>query len=361
VQIAADRLEPGARRGIVPDVQDQAAAVGIARGQHLQALAQRFGLCPGHRLAPDAAAQLVEQRRDGTGGNHASVEQDGEPRAKLGDIVEEMRGEDHERPLADLGEQVVEACALGRIETGGRLVDDHQVRLAEQGLGDAEAAAHAAGEARHPAPAHLVEVGPLQQRMHLLAPRSGRTDALQHGQVIEQLLGREPRVDAELLRQVAQHAPQPVRLCEDIHALEGYAAAAGALQGGDDAHQRGLARPVRPEQAVDAARHVEVDVVQRAHAPWIGVRESTDLQRLRAGRRGGRAFGLQRRHIVHDVPQRASIDSIGTATATPSRNKEVDARCLHERDKDDRHRPEASSGWLLVCIVVLAPAPVVSF
>ena len=44
------------------------------------------------------------------------------------------------------GEQVEEAVALLGIEAGGRLVDDDQLGVADQRLGDAEPLPHAAGE-----------------------------------------------------------------------------------------------------------------------------------------------------------------------------------------------------------------------
>ena len=49
------------------------------------------------------------------------------------------------------------------IEAGGRLVDDHQPRIAEQRLRDAEALAHAAGERAELALAHVPQIDLLQQ------------------------------------------------------------------------------------------------------------------------------------------------------------------------------------------------------
>ena len=65
----------------------------------------------------------------------------------------------------------MKAKPLGRVEPGRRLVDDDDLRIAEQRLGDAEALAHAAGEGRDRALARVEEVGLLQQRLNLLAPQ----------------------------------------------------------------------------------------------------------------------------------------------------------------------------------------------
>ena len=90
---------------------------------------------------------------------------DRHPAAQLRHVVDDVRGEDHDGVLADLAEQVQKAHALGGIEAGGRLVDDDQLRVAEQRDRDAEALAHAAGVAAELLLPHVVQVGLLQQRV----------------------------------------------------------------------------------------------------------------------------------------------------------------------------------------------------
>lgn len=57
-----------------------------------------------------------------------------------------------------------------------------------------------------------------------------------------------------------------------------------------DPHKCGLSGAVGPEQAIDAARHVEIDVDQGLSATRIGVREASNCERL-AARRGNRRVG----------------------------------------------------------------------
>jgi hypothetical protein len=71
-------------------------------------------------------------------------------RAQLRDVLHDVRGEDDDAVLADLAQQVEEAHALGRVEPRGGLVDDDELRVAEQRDGDAEALAHAARVAAEP-------------------------------------------------------------------------------------------------------------------------------------------------------------------------------------------------------------------
>ena len=91
-------------------------------------------------------------------------------RAEVADVFDDVRGEDDHDVLADLREQVVKAHALLGIESRGRLVDDDQLRIAEQRLRDAEALPHAAGEGAEVLLARVVEVRPLQQRVDGVAP-----------------------------------------------------------------------------------------------------------------------------------------------------------------------------------------------
>jgi len=69
-----------------------------------------------------------------------------------------VRGKNDNSVLADLKEQIEKALPLGRIETGCGFVDDDELGISEQRLGDTEAAAHAAGVSRHGFSTHVVEV-----------------------------------------------------------------------------------------------------------------------------------------------------------------------------------------------------------
>ena len=87
-------------------------------------------------------------------------------------VLDDVRGEDDDAVLAELAEQVEEAHALGRIEAGRGLVDDDQLRVAEQRDGDAEALPHAARVAAQLLLAHVPQVGLAQQRLDDVAPRA---------------------------------------------------------------------------------------------------------------------------------------------------------------------------------------------
>ena len=101
-------------------------------------------------------------------------------------------------------EQIEEAIALGRVEAGGRLVDDDELRIGEQRLGDAEALLHAAGVGAEGLLAHVPEIGLLQQGIDHLVALGLVGDAFQDGEVVQHVEGGHLRIDAELLRQIAE-------------------------------------------------------------------------------------------------------------------------------------------------------------
>src|SRR5678815_2998682 len=80
---------------------------------------------------------------------------------------------------------------------------------------------------------------------------------------------RDVLVDVEVAKQrvVLEHQADVAlarRLRREVHAVEQRAAAVGALEAGQDAQQRGLARPRRAEQGDQpAARDLERDLVER--------------------------------------------------------------------------------------------------
>src|SRR5690606_37489792 len=106
--------------------------------------------------------------------------------------------------LADLAQQVEKADALDRVETRSRLVDDDQLRVAEQRDGDAEALSHTARVRAELLPANVPQIRAPEQRLDDLAARLRLRDAFQHRDMLEQPFGPRLRVEAERLRQVAQ-------------------------------------------------------------------------------------------------------------------------------------------------------------
>ena len=109
-----------------------------------------------------------------------------------------------------------------------------------------------------------------------LFSRPALSDALEHCEVIEQVLRADFGIDAELLRQVAERLAYFVLLVQHVDLTETNGALVRILQCGEDAHQRGLSCAVGTEQAVHPGRNGERHVLQRLHAVGVRLRDAAN-------------------------------------------------------------------------------------
>ena len=277
LQVGRDRLEAVVGRLVGQDVQHGPA--GLQPGRDDRELVAHFvEVLAVDRLAPDPPLDLTDQIRRRALKLNPAIGDHRHLRAQVGHIIDNMGRQDHRLFFADLGQQVVKAIALFRVQPGGGLVDDQQFRIAKQRLGNPEALAHAAGIAGHRLLAVIVQVGLDQQRLHRLAPGLAIVDPLEQRNVVEQILGIDARINAEILRQITQHRPDPVRLGADIDTLEMNRAAIGRLQRGNRAHQRRLAGPVGPQQPEHPGRNGQADIIQRPNVIAVSLAQTFDHQ-----------------------------------------------------------------------------------
>ena len=229
-------------------------------------------------LLPDAAPHAVHQIPRLAARRDAAPVHDRHVRTEVGDVLHDVRREDHDHVLPDLGEEVVEAVALLGVQARRRLVHDDEPGVAEQRLRDAEALAHPAGVGSGRLLAHVPEVRLAQQGLDGRAALLGVGQPLEDGEVVQELDGGDARVHAEVLRQVAELAAHGIGVREHVDAVEGHAARVRVLQRRDRPHQRRLARPVGAEKPEHADPDVEADPVQGAHAVRVGLGEAFDRQ-----------------------------------------------------------------------------------
>src|SRR5262249_49540956 len=91
------------------------------------------------------------------------------------------------------------------------------------------------------------------------------------------LAHREILIEAEALRHVADVVLDLVRLCADVVAEARAATFVGSEQTAQHADGRGLARPVRPEEAVDLSALDAQRQIAHGLAPVEGFRQALDL------------------------------------------------------------------------------------
>ena len=181
-------------------------------------------------------------------------------------LLEVLGGEQHGRPLAhQLFDDAPEVLSALGVEAGGWLVQEEDWRARDQRGRQVEAATHAARVGlEHP----VAGVGQAEGLQELVGP-PGRGAAAQVGEPpdhVDVLVPGQVLVDRGVLAGQTDEAAYHVGLLRDVVPEHGATARVGLEDGGEDPHGRGLARPVRAEQAehgpgLDAER----DTVERAH------------------------------------------------------------------------------------------------
>ena len=176
-------------------------------------------------------------------------------------VGNDVSGENHDAFAGKVRKQVAEADAFFGIEPGGRFVDDEQLRIVEQGLGDADTLLHSPGE---PAQRALADVGEVNQVEQFVNAALGgrRIQAFDCGQVLQELDRIQVGVNAEILRQIAEDGAHGIRVYGQVDVVPCDLARSGASDGGEDAHQCGLAGPVWTQQAQYAGSEFEAEVAQ---------------------------------------------------------------------------------------------------
>jgi hypothetical protein len=122
------------------------------------------------------------------------------------DVLDQVGGHDHGRVLAKIADQRAERDPLLGVEAGRRLIQQQQVRVVHDRLRDAHPAQHAARQRAQPGLGPGAEVDPFDGRGHCRR-HPVRGHLLEQREVLDELGHGERRVIAEVLRQVAEPAP----------------------------------------------------------------------------------------------------------------------------------------------------------
>ena len=308
-----------------------------------------------HRLSPprqDRWARLVAlvgrphppgggggQLGRGAGEVHPPLQQHDDLGADRGDVVGLVGGQHDHRVARQVGQQLPEPQPLLRVQPGRRLVQDQQVRLAEQGLGDAQALPHPAGQGPYPRAGAAFQPDGGQHPGHLLGAAAPVGDLLQDRHVVQEPGDREVPVIAQLLRQVAEPPADlhPLRRIPRVQAEHRHPPRVRLVDGGQDRQQRRLARAVRAEQAGDPPVQGEIDLVQ---GPGGAVPPG---QAVGADSCGAHVHG----HLVHPNSKRSRRASSTTAAGAQHGGARELGVPLHDqqrnvirRQQQHRQRPQ---------------------
>jgi hypothetical protein len=188
-----------------------------------------------------------------------------DPVGHLLGLLDVVRGQDDgDAAVAQVAHQLPHLAPQLDVDAGRRLVEEQDLRLVRQRLGDQHPALHAAGQ-RHDFAVLLVPQGQVLQHLFDV----GRIRRLAE-QTAAEADGGPHRLE-HLGGEFLGHQPDPrARLAvlrDDVVAVGRHGARRRPHQAADDADQRRLAGPVRPQQREDlAVADLQTDVLQRLEA-----------------------------------------------------------------------------------------------
>ncbi len=170
---------------------------------------------------------------------------------------------------ADAGDQIPELASREGIDAGGRLIEDEQVRIMDQGTAQSELLLHATGELAGGPSKKGPEPGGPGQRLDAPRPLAGILPEQPPEEF--QILGHRKRwieVPPETLGHVGDSWADRLAMAGIRHRTAKHLHLPGLYRPGarNQRHQARFAHAVRADQAGHAARrNIEADPVERAH------------------------------------------------------------------------------------------------
>ena len=170
-------------------------------------------------------------------------------------VVKDVAGEDDGAPAAQPGDQVQDVGAASRVECRRGFVEQQELRVTDQGAGQAEPLGHTARETADPSVGRVGEAGCAECAVHFRA--TGVSTDQGAGQVDDFVCG-EPAVEVGDVRTDGD----PLSRNGDRDS-----SGVGATHPGQDGQQRGLASAVGSHEAVHAPGGTRTSTSNRPAPP----------------------------------------------------------------------------------------------
>ncbi|CCH16009.1 Protein of unknown function [Micromonospora lupini str. Lupac 08] len=267
--------------GALVDVEAQTALVGGLQLVDVRLAVERLGgLRGGGQVETDkhdVAGDLPLELRWGALGDDLAVVHDRDPVAERVGLVEVVRGdEDGHAVAAQSPDLVPHVGAALRVEAGGRLVQEDDLRLVDDAERDLDAPTLAAGVGLALAVGVLGELEGLQRADGALL-RVGLADAVHPGVQDQFLAGGGLVPGAAALRDVADATPHLRRVLAQVGAGDGGLAAVRLDERGEHPQRGGLAGAVGAEEAEDLTLgDLQVDAPYGVHRLRLSTRAGAE-------------------------------------------------------------------------------------
>ena len=220
-------------------------------------------------VAEDLDADHRRLRGDGGRGRvpqQPSAVDHHDPVADPLELAEQVRGDDHRdaEVRTDPADELEHVVAPGGVEPVGRLVEQDERRVVDQGLGELDPLPHPGGVAAH-RPVPLLVQTDVPERVGGPFARGRGGQARHPPHVHDELGGGHVRRQAVVLGHVADALAdgRPVR--GDVVAEDGGRARGRGEQAQQDLQERGLARAVGTDEPRDPGLHLDGQVLDGGH------------------------------------------------------------------------------------------------
>ncbi len=168
-----------------------------------------------------------------------ALEQNRHPAGHPLDLAEDVGGDEYRALPRQRPDVPSHLDDLVRIEAVGGLVQDEQVRIAQQGLRDGDALAVAARELSDEATPHAAERQTFDRRVHRRC-RGPARESFQPGHECQEFLGAHPVVERDILGHIAHPGPRLERIVDNVEPDDAGGSSGGAQVTGEDPQDRGL-------------------------------------------------------------------------------------------------------------------------
>ena len=287
------------------------------RRQQLRGLLERGAVVQDDldALAADLRLELV----GGAAGDDLAAVDDGDLVGELVGLLEVLRRQQERRALPHLvADDVPHAQAAARVEAGGRLVEEQQLRAADERAGEVEPPPHAAGVRLGDPVGGVLQAEALE---HVVRPppRLRPVEPVEPAEHPQVLAAGEVLVDGGVLPREADDATHGLRVAQHVDAGDAAVPASGRSSVARMRTVVVLPAPFGPSRpSTVPVCDVEVDAVERAHlalAPAVDLDQSLCLDRCHAA--PDCAAGSSRRATLGGPRRRRGTD-----------NRNIEARCM---------------------------------
>ena len=185
------------------------------------------------------------------------------------DLLEDVGGEDHGPAAGEPPDQLADLDDLVRVQAGSGFVEDDDLRVVYEGLGQGGALAVSLGKFTYDLAVHGFKPTFLQHHVGAFAEfRAAEAPRARHE--VQVRPDFHVHVQGKHLGQVPDDLAHAQRILEHVHAPDGGRAARGVEIGRQDLHGRRFARAIGAEQADNLALlHLERHTIQRPHGPIV--------------------------------------------------------------------------------------------